>query len=240
MTDERRRARSRSRLLFVVTALVATTALSSCDGLLPGSCKQEPPDPSITVPDSFVVRFETSRGAFDVMARKAWSPIGVDALLQARTGAPLRRRSLLSRRDQGLRRAVRPLRQAGRERGVAEALHRRRAGEASERHAARSRSRAAAPGRARCSCSSTSPTTHRSTQPTPSAFRRSREVVAGLELVDSLYGGYGERAPRSGSYFGHEGPSQDSIMSQGNAYLARWPKLDSSKTARVVRAWPQK
>ena len=32
------------------------------------------------MPDSFVVRFETSRGAFDVMARKAWAPNGVDRL----------------------------------------------------------------------------------------------------------------------------------------------------------------
>jgi hypothetical protein len=35
-----------------------------------------------------------------------------------------------------------------------------------------------------------------------------------------------------------EGPSQDSIMAHGNAYLERgWPKLDYIKTARVVQQW---
>ena len=34
----------------------------------------------MAVPDSFVVAFETSRGRFDVMARKQWSPNGVDRL----------------------------------------------------------------------------------------------------------------------------------------------------------------
>ena len=51
------------------------------------------------------------------------------------------------------------------------------------------------------------------------------EVVSGMATVDSLYSGYGEAAPRSGSQFGREGPSQDSIVAQGNAYLSRgWPK----------------
>jgi peptidyl-prolyl cis-trans isomerase A (cyclophilin A) len=53
-----------------------------------------------------------------------------------------------------------------------------------------------------------------------------------------LYSGYGDAAPRSGPQPGEEGPSQDSIMAEGNAYLARgWPKLDYIKTARVVREW---
>jgi peptidyl-prolyl cis-trans isomerase A (cyclophilin A) len=65
------------------------------------------------------------------------------------------------------------------------------------------------------------------------------EIVAGMDVVDSLYGGYGDAAPRSGSQYGKEGPSQDSIREQGNAYLARgWPKLDYIKTARVTQEWP--
>ena len=64
------------------------------------------------------------------------------------------------------------------------------------------------------------------------------EVVSGMDLVDSLYSGYGEGAPRSGPQPGREGPNQDSISRQGNAYLQRgWPKLDYVKSARVVREW---
>jgi len=44
-----------------------------------------------------------------------------------------------------------------------------------------------------------------------------------MDVVDSLYGGYGER------------PDQDMIQSLGNAYLARmFPKLDYVKTARIT------
>jgi peptidyl-prolyl cis-trans isomerase A (cyclophilin A) len=55
------------------------------------------------------------------------------------------------------------------------------------------------------------------------------EVVSGMEVVDSLYSGYGEGAPDG------QGPSQDLIASRGNAYLTKsFPKLDYIKTARVV------
>jgi peptidyl-prolyl cis-trans isomerase A (cyclophilin A) len=64
------------------------------------------------------------------------------------------------------------------------------------------------------------------------------EVISGMSAVDSLYNGYGDSAPRSGPQFGREGPAQDSIVRQGNAYLARgWPKLDFIKSARVIREW---
>ena len=64
------------------------------------------------------------------------------------------------------------------------------------------------------------------------------EVVSGMEVVDSLYSGYGESAPRSGPQYGREGPDQDSIDARGNAYLnPGWPKLDYVKTARVVQEW---
>lgn len=56
------------------------------------------------------------------------------------------------------------------------------------------------------------------------------KVIEGLEVVDGLYGGYGEGAPEG------FGPMQNRIEEQGNAYLNRqFPKLDSIITARVVR-----
>jgi peptidyl-prolyl cis-trans isomerase A (cyclophilin A) len=57
-------------------------------------------------------------------------------------------------------------------------------------------------------------------------------VVEGMAVVDSLYSGYGEAAPRG------KGPSQDSITRQGNAYLSRaFPQLDSVVSARIEREW---
>ncbi|MCA9489257.1 MAG: peptidylprolyl isomerase [Myxococcales bacterium] len=47
------------------------------------------------------------------------------------------------------------------------------------------------------------------------------EVVEGMDVVDSLYMGYGEGAPRG------RGPHQGKLQDLGNAYLdAKFPKLD--------------
>lgn len=55
-------------------------------------------------------------------------------------------------------------------------------------------------------------------------------VVSGIEVVDSLYGGYGEGAPQG------LGPEQGRIQSQGNAYLMQgFPKLDYIKKATIVQ-----
>jgi len=52
------------------------------------------------------------------------------------------------------------------------------------------------------------------------------EVVAGMAVVDSLHGGYGEQPP------------QDSIRLQGEAFLARrFPELDRIQRARVTIEW---
>lgn len=54
--------------------------------------------------------------------------------------------------------------------------------------------------------------------------------TADMEVVGSLFAGYGEGAPRG------RGPSQGLISEQGNEYLRReFPDLDYIRTARVVR-----
>ena len=54
-------------------------------------------------------------------------------------------------------------------------------------------------------------------------------VVEGQSVVDSLYSGYGEGAPRG------MGPDQGRAQGEGNAYLrGSFPRLDFVKTARVV------
>lgn len=52
---------------------------------------------------------------------------------------------------------------------------------------------------------------------------------AGMEVVDKLYNQYGEGIPNG------NGPEQAKIMAMGNEYLIRnFPQLDSIKTAKVV------
>ncbi|MFQ5654263.1 MAG: peptidylprolyl isomerase [Planctomycetota bacterium] len=54
-------------------------------------------------------------------------------------------------------------------------------------------------------------------------------VVKGIEVVDKLYSGYGEGAPRG------RGPAQGSIQTNGNEYLKNnFPKLDYIKTATIM------
>jgi peptidyl-prolyl cis-trans isomerase A (cyclophilin A) len=56
------------------------------------------------------------------------------------------------------------------------------------------------------------------------------KVVSGMDVVDSLYGGYGEGAPNG------EGPDQGRLQAYGNAYLQKsFPKLDYIKTATIVK-----
>ena len=47
------------------------------------------------------------------------------------------------------------------------------------------------------------------------------EVVAGMEVVDQLYSGYGEGAPNG------RGPSPAQVQAEGNRYLeSQFPELD--------------
>jgi peptidyl-prolyl cis-trans isomerase A (cyclophilin A) len=56
------------------------------------------------------------------------------------------------------------------------------------------------------------------------------KVVSGMDVVDSLYSGYGEGAPNG------EGPDQGRLQAYGNAYLQKsFPKLDYIKTATIVK-----
>jgi len=55
------------------------------------------------------------------------------------------------------------------------------------------------------------------------------EVTKGMDVVDKIFDGYGEGAPRG------KGPEQGRIQNEGNAYLTKdFPKMDYIKTATVV------
>ena len=55
-------------------------------------------------------------------------------------------------------------------------------------------------------------------------------IVKGMEVVDKLYGGYGEVQSLGGP-----GPDAIKMETQGDDYIARsYPRLDAIKTARIV------
>jgi peptidyl-prolyl cis-trans isomerase A (cyclophilin A) len=58
------------------------------------------------------------------------------------------------------------------------------------------------------------------------------KVTKGMEVVDSIYSGYGDMPSQGG-----KGPDPTQIIIQGNAYLHKaFPKLDYIKTATIVEA----
>ncbi|MGH9722008.1 MAG: peptidylprolyl isomerase [Bryobacteraceae bacterium] len=62
----------------------------------------------------------------------------------------------------------------------------------------------------------------------PDGFAPFGKVLSGMEVVEGLYAGYGEGYP------GGNGPRQNMLQTQGNEYLQReFPRLDYIKTARV-------
>ncbi|HUR32963.1 MAG TPA: peptidylprolyl isomerase [Vicinamibacterales bacterium] len=55
------------------------------------------------------------------------------------------------------------------------------------------------------------------------------EVTTGMDVVDKIYDGYGEGAPRG------KGPEQGRIQNEGNAYLTKdFPRMDYIKTATIA------
>lgn len=55
------------------------------------------------------------------------------------------------------------------------------------------------------------------------------EVISGMDIVDSLYKGYGEGAPRG------KGPNQGELQVRGNTYLQeKFPELDYVKKATIL------
>ncbi|HYK90173.1 MAG TPA: peptidylprolyl isomerase [Acidobacteriota bacterium] len=69
----------------------------------------------------------------------------------------------------------------------------------------------------------------RNTQLDSMGFAPFGKIVEGMKVVDSIYSGYGEGAPRG------SGPDQGRVQMEGNAYLEKnFPKLDYIKSAVIV------
>ena len=226
------------RRLVLMSCLGCVAAIAtSCSALSGGDCRQEPPTASAGVPDSFVVAFETSRGRFDAVARKAWAPMGVAHFY-----------TLVRNHYYDGSRFFRVVQSFVAQFGIA--------GDPKVYDAWKDRCLADEPVRhtnsrgtiayARGGPGTRSVQLFVNLRDNPQLDRLSGfgfppigEVVSGMNVVDSLYSGYGDAAPPSGPEPEAAGPSQDSLMARGNAYLAQgWPKLDFIKTAHIVREWP--
>jgi len=214
--------------VFAVAALVIGL-LASCD-------RQQSPLLQVTeaelaqpAPDSFLVNFETSRGNFAVMARRAWAPAGVQRFYH------------LTRRGyhdttyffRVVENFVAQFGISG-DPAVYAAWRGRSIPDDSVRHSNT---------RGTLSFASQGPNT-RSVQlfinlkdnprldEIAGGFAPIGEVVEGMSVVDGLYDRYGEGAPRG------LGPRQDMIAAQGNDYLRRhFSKLDLIRRATIAREW---
>ena len=223
----------RAGRVFLLLMSAGSTACIS--DLMPGSCKAEMPDPKAPSPDSFLVTFETSRGSVDVMARKSWAPLGSDRFYK-----------LVKDGHFDDARFFRVIKGFVAQFGLSGDPKVNRAWESrciADEPVKHTNSRGTVTfANAGAQTRSTQMFFNLGDNPTldtyEAGFPPIGEVVTGMSVVDSLYSGYGDSAPKSGSRYGREGPNQDSLAKLGNAYLAAWPKLDYIKTARVVREWP--
>ncbi|HEY0969401.1 MAG TPA: peptidylprolyl isomerase [Gemmatimonadales bacterium] len=221
----------RSIARLVALALVATFA--AC---MRGESPLLVPEPAALAapaPDSFVVRFETTRGPFDLLVRRAWSPNGADRLhYLVRHGFYDGVRFFRVVPDFvaqfGLSGDT-ALAEVWRERTIPD-------------DTVRASNRRGTVAFARAGPETRTTQLYINLKDNPKldtlngfGFPPVGEVVSGMDaVVDSLYQGYGEGPPRGA------GPSQDSIRVLGTPYLEReFPELDWVRRATVVREWRQ-
>jgi cyclophilin family peptidyl-prolyl cis-trans isomerase len=186
-------------------------------------------DLAAAAPDSFDVRVETTRGTFVLRARRAWSPLGVDRFhFLVRHGFYDDARFF--RVVSGF---VAQFGLSGRPTMDSVWVERRLADEpvrASNRRGIVAYARGGPNTRSAQLFINLADNVRLDTL-NLIGFPPIGEVVAGMEVVDSLYSLYGGTAAHR-----LPGPRQDSIRVVGNAYLEReFPLLDRILRARLVR-----
>lgn len=215
----------RSRPVLLAASLAA--ALAACQPRASSSSALLSPDTAALArpaPDSFTVRFETSKGHFTVQAVRAWAPLGVDRFY-----------FLASNEFYDGARFFRVLPNFVVQFGIN--------GDPRVNEAWETRRFADDPvtlsNQAGFLSFATSGPNSRTTQIFINKRDNSRldslgfspfaKVVDGMHVVEQLYAGYGEGPPRGG------GPDQSEMRRQGNRYLERqFPRLDSIVRARVI------
>ena len=205
------------RLALGVVCATIAPVLSACGDKPAASSTQAPSGPT---PDTFRVAFETSRGPFVVEAIRAWAPNGADRFYT------LTREGFF---DENRFFRVVPgfIAQFGinNDKAVNQRWDDRPLPDDSARQSnARGTVVFTSQGpntRAHQMFVNLGPNQRLDSQ----GFTPFGRVVSGMEVVDSIYAGYGER------------PVQQLIQTLGNSYLARmFPKLDYIKSATLITA----
>ncbi len=221
--------------------LLATTTVAACAGAASTPVTAVVPQvaPELAVPpdtaalraaDSVLVRFVTTRGDFDVMLRKAWSPNGA-----VRVG-----HVVASGYYDGAR-FFRALRGFVVQWGIPGDTARRREWSAripddTVRESNRRGTVTFAAGGANTRTAQLFVNLRDNARLDALSFAPVGEVVRGLDVVDQLYTGYGEGASPANP--ANIGPTQGRIAAEGEAYLAKdFPLLDRIVRARVVRVF---
>lgn len=178
--------------------------------------------------DSFLVRFSTSKGDFDVMLRTHWAPLGVARVHEAVSAGYYDR----ARFFRSLRGFVVQFGIAADPAVTAEWRVRR----IPDDPVAQSNRRGTlvfAAGSEDTRTVQLFVNLRDNARLDSYGFAPLGEVVNGMDVVSAIYTGYGE-GPPSGT-----GPSQGAISREGEAMLARdFPLLDQIRTARIIRSWP--
>jgi peptidyl-prolyl cis-trans isomerase A (cyclophilin A) len=222
-------ARGSRAIAFAIATMVVLGVLMN------SGCNSYKGTSVAAVPDSFVVSLETSRGRADVMVRKDWSPLGAGRFYD-----------LVNEKHFDNARFFRVLPNYIAQFGLSgdpavdKAWRTRGIDDEPVKHTNAHGTLTFAQGGANTRSSQLFFNLKDNPPLDGLGFAPIGEVTSGLGAIDSLYSGYGDATPKSGTQLGREGPVQDSIIAQGNAYLERgWPKLDLIKTARIVQQWPQ-
>jgi peptidyl-prolyl cis-trans isomerase A (cyclophilin A) len=217
------------RHAIVAAAFVALGVSCKSDGSAGGSASAlTKPDKnaiSTPAPDSFKVVVETSKGPFTILAHRAWAPIGVDRFYH-----------LVQLGFFDDTRFFRVLPGFMAQFGISGDP---RVNTAWESLTIQDDSVKQSNKRGMVTFAKTGMPNSRSTQLFINyannanldaiSFAPIGEVVDGMTVVDSLYGGYGEGAPDG------NGPDQTRMTAEGNAYLAKnFPKLDFIRSARIA------
>lgn len=215
---------SRTTLAFVLA--LAATACTQSSGAKSGASAAllDPSAANDTAPEEFAVKFETTEGAFVVQVHRAWAPLGADrfynlAKLHYYDGV-------------GFFRAIDGFM-------VQFGLH----GDPAVTRAWRTVPIEDDPpsqsnGRGTVTFATSGPDSRttqifinygNNVQLDRMGFAPFGEVTEGMDVVESLYKGYGEGAPNG------TGPDQLEIEREGNAYLKRsFPELDYIERASII------
>ena len=206
--------------VLTAAALALAAACARQNPLLKPNARAE----RLAAPDTFVVRFTTTRGPFDVQFLRAWAPHGADRVYYlVRSGYYDGVRFF-----RVLPGFVAQFGESGDPR-VAKLWDVRTIADDPVKQSNT---------RGMVTFATAGPNT-RTTQLFVNYANNSRldrlgftplgRVTDGMRIVDSLYSGYGEGPPRG------KGPDQDRMAAEGDRYIQRnFPKLDWVKSARII------